>query len=59
MDRFTSSAVSLLVGVCLIVLGVAGVASSAAAVVFAGAALVLAPLVASVAIGGRRRGPAC
>jgi hypothetical protein len=53
MDRFSASAVSLLVGLTLIVLGVADVAGSAGVFVIVGAALVLAPLAASVA--DRRR----
>jgi hypothetical protein len=56
MDRFSASAVSLLVGLSLIVLGVADVAGNATVLVIGGAALVLAPLVASVvdARSGRR-----
>jgi hypothetical protein len=59
MDRFSVSAVSLLVGLSLIVLGVADVAGSASVLVIVGGALVLAPLAASVA--DRRRGgrPTC
>jgi hypothetical protein len=59
MDRFTASAIPLLVGLALIVLGIADVAASASASLIVGAALVLAPLIASVA--DRRRGgrPAC
>jgi hypothetical protein len=59
MDRFSVSAVSLLVGLSLIVLGLADVAGSASVSVIVGAALVLAPLAASVA--DRRRGgrPTC
>ena len=49
MDRFSASAVSLLVGLSLIVLGLADVADNASVAVIVGAALVLAPLVASVA----------
>jgi hypothetical protein len=59
MDPFTASALSLLVGLALIVLGIVDVAGSASASWIVGALLVLAPLVASVA--DRRRGgrPAC
>jgi hypothetical protein len=48
MDRFTASAVCLLTGLSLIVLGVADVAESASVSVIVGAVLVLAALVASV-----------
>jgi len=53
MDRFSASAASLLVGVSLIVLGLADVAGSANVSVIVGGALILAPLLASVA--DRRR----
>jgi multisubunit Na+/H+ antiporter MnhG subunit len=59
MDRFTASAVCLIVGLSLIVLGVADVAASASVMVIAGAALVLAPLLASVTDRRRSRRPAC
>jgi hypothetical protein len=59
MDRFTASAVCLLIGLPLIVLGVADVAASADVSVIVGAALVLAPLVASVTERRRSRRPAC
>jgi hypothetical protein len=59
MDRFSASAVSLLVGLSLIVLGVADVAGSASVLVIAGAALVLAPLVASLTDGRGRGRRAC
>jgi multisubunit Na+/H+ antiporter MnhG subunit len=59
MDRFTASAVCLIVGLSLIVLGVADVAGSASVLVIAGAALVLAPLLASVTDRRRSRRPAC
>jgi hypothetical protein len=59
MDRFTASAVCLLIGLPLIVLGVADVAASAGVSVIVGAALVLAPLVASVTERRRSRRPAC
>jgi multisubunit Na+/H+ antiporter MnhG subunit len=59
MDRFTAAAVCLIVGLSLIVLGVADVAASASVLVIAGAALVLAPLVASVTDRRRSRRPAC
>jgi hypothetical protein len=59
MDRFSVSAVSLLIGLCLIVLGVADVGGSASVSVIVGAALVLAPLVASVADRRRRGRPTC
>jgi hypothetical protein len=49
MDRFTTSALSLLVGLSLIVLGLADVAGNTSVAVIVGAVLVLAPLVASVA----------
>jgi multisubunit Na+/H+ antiporter MnhG subunit len=58
MDRFTASAVCLIVGLSLIVLGVADVAASASVMVIAGAALVLAPLLASVTDRRRARRPA-
>jgi hypothetical protein len=54
MDRFSVSALSLLVGLGLIVLGLADVAGSATVSVIVGGALVVAALVASVP--GRRRG---
>jgi hypothetical protein len=57
MDRFSLSAVSLLVGLGLIVLGVADVAGSASVSLIVGAALVLAPLAVSVADRRRRRRP--
>jgi hypothetical protein len=59
MDRFTTSALALLAGLGLIVVGLADVAGSASVSVIVGAALVLAPLAASVA--DRRRGgrPTC
>jgi hypothetical protein len=53
MDRFSASALALLVGLGLIVLGLADVAGSASVAVIVGGALALAPLVASVA--DRRR----
>jgi hypothetical protein len=59
MDRFSVSAVSLVVGLSLIVLGVADVAGSASVALIAGAALVLAPLVVSVADRRGRRRPTC
>jgi len=59
MDRFTASAISLLVGLSLIVLGVADVAASASVSVIAGAALVLAPLVVSVTDRRRSGRPGC
>lgn len=49
MDRFTASALCLLVGLTLIVLGIADVGSSSDVMVIVGAALVLAPLGASFA----------
>jgi hypothetical protein len=59
MDRFSLSAVSLLVGLGLIVLGVADVAGSASVSLIVGAALVLAPLAVSVADRRRRGRPTC
>jgi hypothetical protein len=59
MDRFSASAISLLVGLSLIVLGVADVAGNATVLVIAGAALVLAPLVASVVDARSGRETAC
>jgi succinate-acetate transporter protein len=59
MDRFTASAIALLVGLTLIVLGIADVAGSASVLVVAGAVLVLAPLIASFADRRGRRRPAC
>lgn len=47
MDRFSVSALSLLVGLTLIVLGVADVAGSASVTVIVGGVLVLAALAAS------------
>jgi hypothetical protein len=48
MDRFTASTLALLVGLVLIVLGIADAAGNAAVSLVVGGALVLAPLVASV-----------
>jgi hypothetical protein len=59
MDRFSASAVCLLVGLSLIVLGVADVAGSPSVSVIVGAALVLAALVASVTNRRRSRRPSC
>jgi len=59
MDRFTASALALLAGLGLIVVGLADVAGSATVSVIVGGALVLASLVASVADRHRRSGPAC
>jgi hypothetical protein len=58
MDRFTTSALALLVGLALIVLGIADVAGNSSVSLIVGAALVLAPLVASVADRRRARRPA-
>jgi hypothetical protein len=49
MDRFSVSAISLLVGLALIVLGTADVGASSSVSLIVGAALVLAPLLASIA----------
>jgi hypothetical protein len=54
MDRFSASALSLLVGLVLIVLGLADVTGSANVSLIVGGALVVAALVASVP--DRRRG---
>jgi hypothetical protein len=59
MDRFTASALALLVGLGLIVVGLADVAGSATVSVIVGGALVLASLVVSVADRHRGRRPAC
>jgi Flp pilus assembly protein TadB len=59
MDRFTASALALLAGLGLIVVGLADVAGSATVSVIVGGALVLASLVASVADRRRGRRPAC
>jgi hypothetical protein len=58
MDRFTTSAISLLVGLTLIVLGLADVGGNSSIALIAGAALVLVPVVASIAR-PRDRGRAC
>ena len=59
MDRFTASALAFLAGLGLIVVGVTDVAGSATVPVIVGGALVLAPLVASVADRRHRKRPAC
>jgi hypothetical protein len=48
MDRFTASALALLVGLTLIVLGLADVGGSSTVSLVAGAALVLVPVVAAI-----------
>jgi hypothetical protein len=59
MDRFTTSALALLVGLALIVLGIADVASDPGVSLVVGGALVLAPLVASLADRRRDGRPEC
>jgi hypothetical protein len=59
MDRCTASALALLAGLGLIVVGLTDVAGSATVSVIVGGALVLASLVASVADRHRGRRPAC
>jgi hypothetical protein len=59
MGHFTASALALLAGLALIVVGLADVPGSATVAVIVGGALVLAPLVASVADRHRGRRPAC
>ena len=59
MDRFTTSALALLVGLALIVLGIADVASDPGVSLAVGGALVLAPLVASLADRRRNGRPEC
>jgi hypothetical protein len=49
MDRFTTSALALLVGLVLIVLALADAAGDSGVALAVGGALVLAPVVASVA----------
>jgi len=49
MDRFSASALSVLVGLTLIALGIADAAGNSSVALIVGAALVLAPLVAVVA----------
>jgi hypothetical protein len=49
MDRFTTSTLALLVGLVLIVLGIADAAGNSGVSLVVGGALVLAPLVASLA----------
>jgi hypothetical protein len=59
MDRFTTSALALLVGLALIVLGIADVVGDPSVSLVVGGALVLAPLVASVADRPRSGRPGC
>jgi hypothetical protein len=59
MDRFTASALALLAGLGLIVVGLADVAGNGTVSVIVGGALVLAPLIASVADRHRGKRPAC
>jgi hypothetical protein len=49
MDRFTTSALALIVGLILIVLGIADAAGNSGVSLVVGGALVVAPLVASLA----------
>jgi hypothetical protein len=48
MDRFTTSTLALVVGLVLIVFGLADVAANSGVSLVVGGALVLAPLVASL-----------
>lgn len=48
MDRFSASALSVLVGLTLIALGIADAAGNSSVALIVGAVLVLAPLVAAV-----------
>jgi hypothetical protein len=59
MDRFTTSALALLVGLALIVLGITDIAGDPGVSLVVGGALVLAPLVASGADRRRSGRPEC